>query len=294
MDDDTDTKQHTDIAMEKSVDPDDQIMVDQLIVIASADDFPADHWLENTDDVPIPIPPPTPAADPLFLPLAPTILKHVLALTTQVTTMQMANKNALARVNAMKQEFDARISSMHAKLSSMQLDVGATMTLYVDSISNGPDGNNTRIEGLSEDDVNEESDPNDNGEDDEPVQSQPTKMLTPPPTTSRKRKCRTKISPPDHEPLAKVKEVTFITSMISAAEMKKPASKHTLRNQTFSLNLNEPWNTMKAQILIKISDALNPRLLSYEDYEVSWFIPHVLPKPGLSLLNEKDFDIWVK
>ncbi|KAG1879264.1 hypothetical protein C8R48DRAFT_588993, partial [Suillus tomentosus] len=91
-----------------------------------------------------------------------------------------------------------------------------------------------------------------------------------------------------------VKEVTFITSITSAAEMKKPASKCSLRNQTFALNLDEPWDTMKAQILVKISDALNPRLLSYEDYEVSWFIPRVFPKPGLSLLNEKDFDILVK
>ncbi|KAG1807076.1 hypothetical protein EV424DRAFT_1544021 [Suillus variegatus] len=131
MDDGTDAEQHTDVTMEKSVDPD-QIMVDQPIVIASADDFPADHWLENTDDAPILIPSPTPAADPLSLPSAtsaPTILERVLALTTQVTAMQMANETALARVNAMEQEFDARISSMRAELSSMQLDVSATVTL---------------------------------------------------------------------------------------------------------------------------------------------------------------------
>ncbi|KAG0707151.1 hypothetical protein DFH29DRAFT_1014852 [Suillus ampliporus] len=70
--------------------------------------------------------------------------------------------------------------------------------------------------------------------------------------------------------------------------MKKPVSKHTLRNQTFTLNLDKPWDTMKAQILIKISDALNPGLLSYKDYEISWFILHVLPKHGLSLLNENE------
>ncbi|KAG1815461.1 hypothetical protein EV424DRAFT_1348452, partial [Suillus variegatus] len=71
-------------------------------------------------------------ADPLSLPSAtsaPTILERVLALTTQVTAMQMADKNAVARVNAMEREFDARISSMHAELSAMQLDVGATVTL---------------------------------------------------------------------------------------------------------------------------------------------------------------------
>ncbi|KAG1787533.1 uncharacterized protein HD556DRAFT_1312719 [Suillus plorans] len=118
MDDATDTEQHTDVATEKSVDPD-QIMVDQPIVIASIDDFPADHWLENTDvPIPVPIPPTTPAADLVSLPSAtssPMILERMLALPL--------------RVNAMEQEFDARISLMRADLSSMQLDVGATVTL---------------------------------------------------------------------------------------------------------------------------------------------------------------------
>ncbi|KAG2154806.1 hypothetical protein DEU56DRAFT_751437 [Suillus clintonianus] len=112
----------------------------------------------------------------------------------------------------------------------------------------------------------EEPDSDNDDKDNEPEQSQPTKILTPPPTTSKKRKRRTKLSPSDPDPPAGVKEVTFIMSITSAAEMKKPASKH----------------------------ALNPGLLSYEDYEVSWFIPHVLPKPGLSLLDDKDFDVLVK
>ncbi|KAG2358262.1 hypothetical protein BDR07DRAFT_1524299 [Suillus spraguei] len=41
----------------------------------------------------------------------------------------------------------------------------------LDSISNGPDDNNTRTEGPSEDDMGEEPDSNDDGEDDKPVQS---------------------------------------------------------------------------------------------------------------------------
>ncbi|KAG2095125.1 uncharacterized protein F5147DRAFT_778819 [Suillus discolor] len=129
MDHDTDAERDTDIAANMSDEPADQIMVDQPGAIASAADFPADHWLEATDDAPIPIPPPTPPANPLSLPSTPTILERVLALTTQVTDMQMANNNVLARVNAMEQEFDTRISSMRAELSSMQLDVGATVTL---------------------------------------------------------------------------------------------------------------------------------------------------------------------
>lgn len=129
MDHDTDAKQDTDIAADMSEEPADQIMVEQPGAIASAADFPADHWLEATDDAPIPIPPSTPLADLLPLPSTPTILERVLALTTQVTDMQMADDHALARVNAMEQEFDTCIFSMRAELSSMKLDVGATVTL---------------------------------------------------------------------------------------------------------------------------------------------------------------------
>ncbi|OAX40797.1 hypothetical protein K503DRAFT_798526 [Rhizopogon vinicolor AM-OR11-026] len=98
---------------------------------------------------------------------------------------------------------------------------------------------------------------------------------------------------PDSEPPA-AKEITFITSITSAAEMKKLLSKRTSRNKSFILNLNEPWDTMKAQILVKISDALNPRHLSYDDYDVSWFIPRILLKPGLSLLSQNDFNGLMK
>ncbi|KAG1889742.1 uncharacterized protein F5891DRAFT_1198405 [Suillus fuscotomentosus] len=132
MDHDTSAEWHTDIATKMSVEPDDEIMVDQPGAMASVDDFPANHWVEPVGDMPIPIPPPTPAAEPLSLPLAPsssTILEHVLALTTQVTAMQMAEENANARVNVMEQDFEARISSMCAELSSMQLDVGTMVTL---------------------------------------------------------------------------------------------------------------------------------------------------------------------
>ncbi|KAG1843072.1 hypothetical protein C8R48DRAFT_780809 [Suillus tomentosus] len=128
----TDAEQHTDIATEMSAEAADQIMDDQPGAIASADDFPHDHWLEDTHNLPVPHVPPTHVADAVSLPSAPsapTILDCVLALTAQVNAMQTADDNALARVNAMEHDFDARISSMCAELSAMQLDVGTTVTL---------------------------------------------------------------------------------------------------------------------------------------------------------------------
>jgi len=115
-----------------SVVADDQIMADQPAAITSADDFPAEHCLEDTDDIPIPIPPPTPVADHLSLasePSSPTIRQCLLALTSQVTVMQIADDHAITRMDAMEHKFDTRISSMCTELSSMQLNVSTTMTL---------------------------------------------------------------------------------------------------------------------------------------------------------------------
>ncbi|KAG0701706.1 hypothetical protein DFH29DRAFT_875725 [Suillus ampliporus] len=152
----------------------------------------------------------------------------------------------------------------------------------------------------AEDDIQMEEDGQDHEEEDNDHETiefhnnnelgEPAKIPTPPPTVLKKRK---RGQSPDPEPPT-AKEITFITSITSAAEMKKPLSKYTSRNKSFVLNLNKPWDTMKAQILIKISDVLNPRHLSYDDYEVSWFIPHVLLQPGLSLLSQDYFNGLMK
>jgi len=57
------------------------------------------------------------------------------------------------------------------------------------------------------------------------------------------------------------------------------------------LSTDEPWDTMKAQILAKISTALNPPLVDFDNYNIMFYIPHVLPKPGLTFTIEYDFTI---
>lgn len=46
---------------------------------------------------------------------------------------------------------------------------------------------------------------------------------------------------------------------------------------------------MKAQILVKISAAINPPLIDFLDYDVTFYIPRVLPRPGLSLATDDDY-----
>jgi hypothetical protein len=87
------------------------------------------------------------------------------------------------------------------------------------------------------------------------------------------------------------KTITYILSILSAAEAKKSTSKRVAKNQSMQLSTDEPWDTMKAQILAKISMALNPPLINFDNYDITFFIPRVLPKPGLALTTESDFTI---
>lgn len=59
-------------------------------------------------------------------------------------------------------------------------------------------------------------------------------------------------------------------------------------------SLDEPWDTLKAQILSNIEPILWPKHLNYDDYNVSFFILWVLPKSGFSLSNEQEFEGMVK
>ncbi|KAG2033061.1 hypothetical protein BDR03DRAFT_985233 [Suillus americanus] len=120
-----DTEQETDVAAVTSTEP-----VNQAPAIVSADDFTPKHWQEPADPISIPPPPSPPAPiDPPTSSAEPSIHDRVVALTAQVAAMTMANRNALARVDAMECDFDARISSMRAEFSALQLDFSATVTL---------------------------------------------------------------------------------------------------------------------------------------------------------------------
>jgi hypothetical protein len=86
----------------------------------------------------------------------------------------------------------------------------------------------------------------------------------------------------------------YILSIMSAAEAKKTViSKRISRSAVIKLNTDEPWDTMKAQLLVKIDQALQPSRIQYDDYEIKFYIPRVLPKPGLSLVGETDYDVMM-
>ncbi|KIK74277.1 hypothetical protein PAXRUDRAFT_40639, partial [Paxillus rubicundulus Ve08.2h10] len=86
------------------------------------------------------------------------------------------------------------------------------------------------------------------------------------------------------------KVITFIINATAASKMKKCVTKCTLKSASFRFYLgDEPWDTLKAQIFAKISYLLSLKKIDFKDYSVSFYIPHVLPKPGLPLSCKDDF-----
>jgi hypothetical protein len=65
--------------------------------------------------------------------------------------------------------------------------------------------------------------------------------------------------------------------------------KHVIKSGSFWLNTDEPLDTIKAQLLVKINNALQHETIQFDNYEVMFCIPCVLPKPGILLANEPDY-----
>ncbi|KAI5989243.1 hypothetical protein EDD15DRAFT_2370665 [Pisolithus albus] len=98
--------------------------------------------------------------------------------------------------------------------------------------------------------------------------------LTPPPTiTSKKRKHGKEAIQPADKP---TKVVTFVVNVTASTELKKPIAKH-------------PWDTLLARMLSRIDQILSPKKIGIEDYEVTFYIPRILPKPGLPLVSEEHY-----
>ena len=81
---------------------------------------------------------------------------------------------------------------------------------------------------------------------------------------------------------------TYVSTIFSVADMEKAVSKRTPRSLSFQLRSDKPWDTVKAQILVRISTALNPPILDYAHYRVVLSIPCIISKPGMPFASEID------
>ena len=82
--------------------------------------------------------------------------------------------------------------------------------------------------------------------------------------------------------------LTYLLTILSASELKKSVAKRCPKTFTVRLNKDEPWDTVKAQFLVKITQALNPTVINWNNYSVTFYISRILPKPGASLSEPCD------
>jgi hypothetical protein len=97
------------------------------------------------------------------------------------------------------------------------------------------------------------------------------------------------IEPSENQP----KTVMYILAMLLALESQKPQAKCAMKTAFIQLNTDELWSTIEAQML-KNSAALKPKHLDFQNYNATFYISCVLPKPGTALANKTNYDFLVQ
>jgi hypothetical protein len=91
-----------------------------------------------------------------------------------------------------------------------------------------------------------------------------------------------------------VKNITYVLSITSSSDMKKPVAKRAPKTLSLQQLSNMKWDTIKAQILVKISTSLNPKNIDFRDYTVLFFIPRIVLKPGMPLTTEQEYAFMIE
>ena len=82
----------------------------------------------------------------------------------------------------------------------------------------------------------------------------------------------------------------FNLSIFPASESKKDLKKRKGHNSYLKLSSDIPFDTWKAQLMVKIDEKMKPDRIAYEDYEVSFMIPRISPQP-LNVVTEDDYNL---
>jgi hypothetical protein len=76
--------------------------------------------------------------------------------------------------------------------------------------------------------------------------------------------------------------------------MKKPAARRAIKSQSLQLLGDCLWDTIKAQILQKISIILRPATINLGHYTVLFYISHLIPKPSMPLTTSKEHAFMIE
>ncbi|KAJ7699499.1 hypothetical protein B0H16DRAFT_1484141 [Mycena metata] len=133
-------------------------------------------------------------------------------------------------------------------------------------------------DGEQEEDDDEEGDDDDEGSDsDDSVQ-----IVVPAKRKRGKGKNKAAATP-------LVREITYTASIYTADQMKKSkSSRVAIATDILTLNSDEPFDTLKAQLGVKIVTALKPAKLDFDDYIISFTVPRQVSEP-IGLTDDKKY-----
>ncbi|KAJ7774047.1 hypothetical protein B0H16DRAFT_1510866 [Mycena metata] len=165
-----------------------------------------------------------------------------------------------------------KITKTIAKIAAQDLnssdDEDITMVNSdVDQDNEDPQKDNSDDDEEEGEEEEEEDDEDDEGEDDDEPVVVPAK---------RKRGKGKKMI----EKVPLVREITVTIAVYTAAQMKKSrTSRGSPASEIYTLNSDEPWDTLKAQIGVRICSALNPAILDFDNYDMTFTVSRRISDP---------------
>ena len=90
-----------------------------------------------------------------------------------------------------------------------------------------------------------------------------------------------------------VPKISYQPKLAPKSELKKQPHKRKNQVRILSLSADLDWDTVKAQILVKIEDWMKPKKLDFDDYDVCFTVPRKVSDPT-PLATEDDYDFLLK
>lgn len=88
-------------------------------------------------------------------------------------------------------------------------------------------------------------------------------------------------------------KLMYNISLFPASEGKKDLKKCVGTNMYLKLDSDEPFDTWKAQLLVKIEKTFNPPRLDFDAYTITFSVPRIQPS-AIALTSTEDYDLMLK
>ncbi|KAJ7758408.1 hypothetical protein B0H16DRAFT_1721009 [Mycena metata] len=179
-----------------------------------------------------------------------------------------------------------KITKSIAKIAAQDLDSSDDEDLDITMVNSDYD-NDERDEDPENEDEKEDSDDAREEEDEEDEEDDNEPVVVP---AKRKRGKGKKTI--EKTPL--VRDILVTIAVYTAEQMKKSrTSRGSPKSDLYTLTSDEPWDTLKAQIGVRICGILNPAILDLDNYDLTFTVPRHISDP-IKLSDETHYKHLLK